>query len=155
MVATLQNSSGKGITGKSLSFMINGQNYAVKTDSNGKATLTLPNLNPGTYSCIIKYSGDKINGTCSKTIDITVNKIPTSIYAYGLNLTYGRDSKILVNVEDYNGNILEGKRVYLIMGNAPRGLLILKVGLVVFLFLEFIIVIFHFWGMIIMRHLVN
>ena len=121
LVATLQNSSGNIISDKSLIFNINGQNYTVKTASNGKATLNLPNLNPGVYSCIIKYVGDKINDTCSKTVTVTVNKIPTSIYAYGLNLTYCEDNKIFVKVEDYERNILEGKLVYLIMGNAPRG----------------------------------
>ena len=121
LVATLQNSSSKAIKGKSISFIINGVTYSRTTDSSGKATLSLPKLNPGTYSCQIKFAGDKVNASSSKTINVTVNKIPTSLYAYGLNITYGDEYKIFVKVKDNKGNILENKTVYLILNHAPHG----------------------------------
>ncbi len=121
LVATLQNSSSKAIKGKSISFIINGVTYSRTTDSSGKATLSLPKLNPGTYSCQIKFAGDKVNASSTKTINVTVNKIPTTLYAYGLNITYGDEYKIFVKVKDNKGNILENKTVYLIVNHAPRG----------------------------------
>ena len=121
LTAVLDNNYNKPLSLKSISFEINGTTYLSTTDSSGKAIMPLPNLNPGTYSCIIKFAGDNFSSTSTKTINVTVNKIPTSIYAYGLNITYGDEYKIFVKVKDNKGNILENKTVYLILNHAPRG----------------------------------
>ena len=95
LVATLQNSSNKAIKGKSLSFIINGVTYSRTTDSSGKATLSLPNLNPGSYSCLIKFAGDKVNASCNKTVTVTVNKWSTQISASDLACYYNDSIELI------------------------------------------------------------
>ena len=121
LIATLKNNYNSPLSNKLICFVLNGVNYSCTTDSNGVASLPLPNLNPGSYSCTINFIGEGFSSSSSKTVNVTVNKIPTSLYAYGLNLTYGEDNKIFVKVKDYKDNILENKRVYLILNHAPHG----------------------------------
>ena len=54
--ATLKSSSGKAISGKTVSFTVNGKTYSATTNSNGIATVNINQaLNAGKYTVLVKY----------------------------------------------------------------------------------------------------
>lgn len=60
-------------------FSINSKDYAGVTDAKGNVFLDLSNLDPGTYSCNIKFNGAYYSYGCSKTVMIKVNKLNSKI----------------------------------------------------------------------------
>ena len=60
--ATFYKSNGKALAKKTVKFRINGKTYKVKTNSKGKASLSLKNLAKGTYKIII-YNADGLKKT--------------------------------------------------------------------------------------------
>lgn len=60
--ATFLNKNGKALANKKVSFKINGKTYKVKTNSKGKASLSLKTLPKGTYK-IISYNKDGLTKT--------------------------------------------------------------------------------------------
>lgn len=94
LVAYIKTSGGSAIKGLKVSFTINGVTYNRTSNATGAVVLGVNNgipFVPGTYSCLIKFAGTSTYAASSKTVTVTINKIPTSIYAYGLNITYGGD----------------------------------------------------------------
>ncbi|AMK15160.1 Ig-like domain-containing protein [Methanobrevibacter olleyae] len=120
LVATLQNSSSKSIKGKSISFLINGVTYSRTTDSSGKASLSLPKLNPGSYSCLVKFAGDRINTSSSKTVTVTVNKLDTNLVVLDSVIDY--DNKLVVLLKDRYGDSISDKVVILEINNVNYNL---------------------------------
>ena len=116
LVATLQNSSGKAISGKSINFTINGKSYSVKTNSSGKATLDLSGLDPGSYSCVIKYVGDKVNNTCSKTVTVTVNKVSSKIILDNA-VERGSNCVLVAKLVDKNNKSISNKILNFVFNN--------------------------------------
>ena len=76
--------------------------------TNGNATLEIPNLDVGKYSCNLSYIGGQNNTGQSKQVNFTVFK---RIYSIGIeadNITYGDTAEITVNIVGTAGNIAEG-----------------------------------------------
>lgn len=91
-VAKFLKSDGKALTNTNIKFKINGKTYKVKTNSKGKASLSLKNLKKGTYK-ITCYNTDG----SSKTYKVKVyNKVSTklSTNAYSFLLSKSKTIKV-------------------------------------------------------------
>ena len=66
--ATLKDASSNPISGKKLSFTVNGKTYSATTNSKGTATVNVSLSKKGTYSFTVKYAGDDMYaGTTSSS----------------------------------------------------------------------------------------
>ena len=101
LVATLVNgATGKGISGASVKFVINNQQYTVKTSSKGEAKLSDSSLAPGSYTATVSYKGNSKYAPSNVTVDI-VSKISTSISLYydaENNCGPGRQNRIIIRL---------------------------------------------------------
>jgi hypothetical protein len=80
--ATFYKSNGKPLANKQIKFKINGKTYTAKTNSNGVASLTMYNLNVGTYK-MISYNTDGLTKTNTvKVVKSTSSKLITSDYTF-------------------------------------------------------------------------
>uniref|UniRef100_UPI0038704F19 Ig-like domain-containing protein n=1 Tax=Methanobrevibacter sp. TaxID=66852 RepID=UPI0038704F19 len=61
--ATLKTSKGKAISGKKITFKINGKTYSAKTNKKGIATVSFKNLKVGKYSVVVKYLKSQVKTT--------------------------------------------------------------------------------------------
>ena len=68
--ATFKTSKGNPISGKKISFTINGKTYSVKTNSKGVATVKISLNKKGTYTCTVKYAGDSTYKATSTKIKV-------------------------------------------------------------------------------------
>ena len=82
LVATLKDVDGNILAGEEISIVLNGKEYALKTNSKGKASLAVPtNLAPETYVATITYEGNDEYASSTATADVVVNKADTNISA--------------------------------------------------------------------------
>ena len=58
LTATLKSANGNAISGKKISFTVNGKTYTATTNAKGIATVNVSLNNKGTYSFVAKYAGD-------------------------------------------------------------------------------------------------
>ena len=80
--ATFLDSEGKPLANKDIKFKINGKTYAQKTNSKGVASLTMYNLNKGTYK-MISYNVDGLTETNTvKVVTHTSSKLTASDYTF-------------------------------------------------------------------------
>ena len=80
--ATFYKSTGKPLANTKIKFKINGKTYTATTNSNGVATLSMYNLNVGTYK-IISYNTDGLTKTNTvKVVKSTTSKLITSSYTF-------------------------------------------------------------------------
>ncbi|WP_407423119.1 Ig-like domain repeat protein [Methanobrevibacter sp.] len=95
LVATITTEQGKPLV-VNLNFNFNGNDYTVKTDSNGRASLAIGTLSPGTYTATISYKGSEKYKASSTTAKVTVTKADTAISAPDVNVAYNDPSGELV-----------------------------------------------------------
>ncbi|MCE7699972.1 MAG: Ig-like domain repeat protein, partial [Methanobacterium paludis] len=67
LTATLTSLNGTGVSGKTVTFIVNGTSYNATTDAIGVANLSYEPINAGIYSVTASFAGDKSYGDCSKT----------------------------------------------------------------------------------------
>ncbi|WP_405307048.1 transglutaminase domain-containing protein [Methanobrevibacter sp.] len=80
--ATFLNKKGKVLANKNIKFKINGRVYKVKTNSKGKASLSLTNLPKGTYK-IISYNKDGLTKTNKvKVVTSAKTSLTTKTYTF-------------------------------------------------------------------------
>lgn len=87
-------------------FNVNGENRNVQIN-NGKATLTLKDLEPGNYTVTASYNGDKnLNASTSNAVTFSIAEVYPILTAKDLTKTYGTSNKFVVNLVDSKGNAI-------------------------------------------------
>ncbi|WP_432644925.1 Ig-like domain-containing protein [Methanobrevibacter sp.] len=107
---TLKSKHGILISGKNIVFKYLNKKVTVKTNSNGKATLSLPALSKGTYSISYSYSGDKYYSGSSESGKLYVQNPTTKLTSSKLNMQYNDGSKFAVKLTK-SGKVLVNKNV--------------------------------------------
>ena len=99
-------------------FNVNGEEKSAAI-KNGKATLTLSDLNPGEYNVTASYSGDKnLNASTSSTVTFNVPEVYPILTADPVTKTYGTSTKLVVNLADSKGNAIADADVSVVIGSA-------------------------------------
>ncbi|MGN0176231.1 MAG: Ig-like domain repeat protein [Methanobrevibacter sp.] len=109
---TLKSKNGILIENKNIIFKYNNKKVTVKTNSEGKATLSLPALSKGTYSISYSFAGDKYYSGSSESGKLYVKNPTTKITSSKLNMQYNDGSKFAVKLTN-NGKVLTNKNVKL------------------------------------------
>ena len=87
-------------------FNVNSENRNVQIN-NGKATLTLKDLEPGNYTVTASYNGDKnLNASTSNAVTFSIAEVYPILTAKDLTKTYGTSNKFVVNLVDSKGNAI-------------------------------------------------
>lgn len=107
LFAYLKKSDGSPLSGKILTFKINGATYTRTTNSNGRAGIAI-NLYPGTYTCKISFSAPGYVSS-SKNATVTVNAAPNTINSTGLVKIYGEIGNWHAYLYDKNNNPISNK----------------------------------------------
>ncbi len=72
LTATFKDAKGNLVSGKSLSFTVNGKTYTAKTNKNGIASVNVSLSAKKTYSFTVKFAGDEIFNGMTKTGKVTI-----------------------------------------------------------------------------------
>ncbi|WP_407454713.1 C1 family peptidase, partial [Methanobrevibacter sp.] len=96
LVATIVNEFGWPLV-VNLNVELNGENYTVRTDSNGQARLSLDTLKTGLYNAIISYKGSVNHKASTATALVTVTKAGTVISAPDVTVAYNDPNGKLVS----------------------------------------------------------
>ena len=95
----------KAATGK-VTLTIEGKDYDLKLDSNGRATLRVPNLKAGLKHVYVKYDGNVLYRPSENTTTFNVLKLQPPVAIDSPDITVGEDGIITVSVpEDATGMI--------------------------------------------------
>ena len=81
-----------------ITVIINDKKYSVNL-VNGIATLTVPNLTPGTYNVKIVYEGDEDYAKSFYYCNYTVNKHPTTLNITAPEVKIGEKGELIINLE--------------------------------------------------------
>ncbi|WP_156064630.1 Ig-like domain-containing protein [Methanobrevibacter sp. YE315] len=90
------------LTGKTVIFTFNNKQVVTKTDNEGKARFSIPNLSIGTYKISYKFEGDHLFGPGSGSGTLHVRNPTTKLQSSALKMEYGDGSKFAVTVKDKN-----------------------------------------------------
>ena len=100
------------IKGKKVTFKYNNKKVTAKTNSKGKATITIPVLSKGTYSISYSYSGDKFYSGSSGSSKLYVGTKQTAKLSAGdLVMNYNDGSVYKATVKDKSGKPLKNIKV--------------------------------------------
>ena len=108
---TLKTSAGKALSKQKITIKVNGKTYSKKTNSKGKASVSVKFSSQKTYSVVVKYKGTGIYKASKATGKITVSKIATQID--GKDLTYSKYSSkaFSVTLKDKSGKALSSQAI--------------------------------------------
>lgn len=82
---------------------LGGNIYNLVTDSNGQATIYIPNLAPGAYTVNVSYAGDASFGPAFASYDFVVEKFDTTLSA-----VYSNGEIIATLINDVTGQPIKG-----------------------------------------------
>lgn len=104
---------GMPLVGRTVTFKIAGKTISKKTNSKGKATLTLTDLSKATYTITYTYAGEDEIRKSTGTSKITVKKgVPVKISKYYSKIYRNKKSgKFKVKIVDVRGKALAKKKV--------------------------------------------
>ncbi len=97
--ATLKDENGVILSNQNVTIIINGNEYVLKTDENGKVSQEFTSPTATDISVLVKYNGTDRYASTTNTTSFVVNKINTIINVGTLNTTYA-NTTIQVNVTD-------------------------------------------------------
>ena len=89
---------------------VNGKTYSSPVE-NGKAIITIPDLEYGNYTLPVTYSGDDKYNPLTKDINLTVKEDEIIVSAQDLTKYYSGPEPFTVNVTYANGRAIAGKEV--------------------------------------------
>lgn len=67
-------SNGKAVAGKKITITVNGKTFTAKTNSNGKATISVKVAKKGNFNAVVKFAGDGAYKAVTKKVKYTVKK---------------------------------------------------------------------------------
>ena len=73
LTATFKSASGKVVSGKKITFTVNGKSYSATTNDKGVATVKVSLNTKGTYSFTAKFAGNTMYAAMNKTAKLTIN----------------------------------------------------------------------------------
>ena len=73
LTATFKSASGKVVSGKKITFTVNGKSYSATTNDKGVATVKVSLNKKGTYSFTAKFAGNTMYAAMNKTAKLTIN----------------------------------------------------------------------------------
>ena len=94
---------------------VNGETF-VSPVVDGKANITIPDLDAGNYTVPVSYSGDEKYKNVTKDVNLTVDE-NYSVYISAPDVTkyYHGSERFVVNVTDYKGNPLTNRSVAIVI----------------------------------------
>lgn len=103
---TFTDKNGKALSGKTITFKLDGKSYDVKTNSKGVAKLKIGDLKPGKYK--VKYLFSKLGASDYNYgyKNISINKLQAKLSGKNLVMKYKDGSVFKVTVKDNSGKIL-------------------------------------------------
>ena len=110
LTITLKDSNNAPVKGKDISISLNDNDYALKTDNDGVATLPI-DLLPGKYAAKIKFNEDRIYLPSLAEANISVDKVSTVLSSNSINMVYDDSENLIVTLKDSKGNAISGKSV--------------------------------------------
>ena len=99
---TLKTKHGALISDANVKFTYNNKVVTAKTNSNGKASITIPALAKGTYKITYKFDGNKRFPAASETGYLYVKNPTTKLTASNLKMSYNDGSKFKVKLTKNN-----------------------------------------------------
>ena len=108
IVTLMDDDTGKVIGGADLTVTLNNVDYALKTDSAGQASLSIPSsLSPKTYVATISYAGNEIYASSNTTANIVVTKAGTVISAPDVSVAYkDPNGELVATITNEHGKAL-------------------------------------------------
>ena len=110
LTITLKDSNNAPLKGKDISISLTDNDYALKTDNDGVATLPI-DLLPGKYAAKIKFNEDRIYLPSLAEANISVDKVSTVLSSNSINMVYDDSENLIVTLKDSKGNAISGKSV--------------------------------------------
>jgi predicted outer membrane repeat protein len=112
LTATLKDENGNPLSGKTVTFNVNGNAYTAMTDLSGVATWSYGiSETAGVYIISASFVDGKIYANSSGTGNLTVNTINTTITVNNATGVNGKTVNLIATLKDENGNPLSGKIV--------------------------------------------
>lgn len=108
---TLKSGQNKPIKNAKIQFTFNYKKSTAVTNSNGKATLSIPALYKGTYTISYSYAGDNKFKSSSGSKKLYVQDSTTKLNADTLKMQYNDGSSFSVKATDSAGNALVNKTI--------------------------------------------
>ncbi|WP_458454338.1 Ig-like domain-containing protein [Methanobrevibacter sp.] len=99
------------IKNSKIKFTYNNKTVTVKTNKEGKATLTIPVLSKGTYKITYKYAGNKNYYSDSGSAKIIVKGAATKISAKSVTMKYNDGSRLKVKLTTDSGEALDKEQI--------------------------------------------
>ena len=107
---TVKSKNNVAVSGQTVYFKFNGKEVTAKTNSEGKASITIPALSKGTYSISYSFKGNNLLEGSSGSGVIKVQDSTSKITSCPLKATYKDGSRFKVRLSS-NGKVLIGKVV--------------------------------------------
>ena len=95
---------------------VNGKTYSSPVE-NGNAIITIPDLEYGSYTIPVTYSGDDKYNPLTKDVNLTVKEDEIIVSALDLTKYYSGPESFTVNVTYANGRAIAGKEVKIIVNS--------------------------------------
>ncbi|WP_407424304.1 Ig-like domain repeat protein [Methanobrevibacter sp.] len=122
LTATLKDIDGNVISGAKVKFVVGDITKTVKTNANGKASLAIGTLLPGTYTATITYAGDETYAASKTTAKVVINKLNTVLSANDIVVVHNESSKLYIYLKDANGNAITGIKINVVLGDITKSI---------------------------------
>ena len=107
----LKSKHGAPVKNARINVTFNHNSFSVKTNSNGKASISVPALDLGTYKVSFRFNGNNNYYGDSDSGSIIVKNKTTKLTASNLKMTYNDGSKFKVKLTTISGKILSNKKI--------------------------------------------